>query len=545
MTYLAVPIAAKDLAQAKKQIKAARAGGAEMLELRTDYLENLSVDLVKSLIAEAGNAAKQSLPVIVTCRDEKQGGAIAYPDKLRVDVLAGALKAGAEFIDFEYENFLSAENQERIKLALSQGSKGRLILSAHNFETNEYHGLEARDTTAKMAVVLNKLYRTILAVYPAAIPKLVYRANHINDCFEAFDLLHQSSGERIVFCMGDAGLVSRIIAKKLNSFVTFASIDEKTATAPGQLTIEQFKKLYRYDFINTGTCLYGIIGSPVAHSLSPAIHNACFGRQGINAVYLPLLVEPRPSAMGGGEGGKEQFGEFMEKIVNRSWLGFAGFSVTIPHKANALNYVREKQGFIEPLAAKIGAANTIVVGPDGKLGAYNTDYAGALDAITSAPGIKKDDLKNMTVAVVGAGGVARAIVAGLTDAGAQITIYNRTVKKGKKLAAEFGCDFASLEKLPSVNAKLLINCTSVGMYPNVDATPLPKECIKKDMVVFDAVYNPQETLLLKYAKQRGAKTIDGLSMFINQAMAQFKLFTGQNANPKLMRKTICNRLSCR
>ena len=533
MTYLAVPIAAKNLEQAKRQIKAARAGGAEMLELRTDYLENLSVDLVKSLIAEAKATTGLRMPIIVTCRSKQQGGAIAYPDRLRVDVLTGALKAGAEFIDFEYENFLSAENQERIKLALSQGSKGRLILSAHNFETNEYHGLPARDTTAKMAVVLNKLYHTILAVYPAAIPKLVYKANHINDCFEAFDLLHQSSGERIVFCMGEAGLVSRIIAKKLNSFVTFASIDEKTATAPGQLTIEQFKKLYRYDFINTGTCLYGIIGSPVAHSLSPAIHNACFGRQGINAVYLPLLVE----------GEKEQFGEFVEKIVNRAWLGFAGFSVTIPHKANALNYVREKQGFIEPLAAKIGAANTIVVGQDGKLGVYNTDYAGALDAITSAPGIKKDDLKNMTVAVIGAGGVARAIVAGLTDAGAQITIYNRTVKKGKKLATEFGCDFAPLEKLPSVNAKLLINCTSVGMYPNVDAAPLPKECIKKDMVVFDAVYNPAETLLLKQAAEAGAKTIDGLSMFVNQAAAQFKLFTGKNANPKLMRKTICNRLS--
>jgi len=493
MTYLAVPIAAQNLNHAKRQIKAARAGGAEMLELRTDYLENLSVDLAKSLIAEAKATTGLRMPIIVTCRSKQQGGAIAYPDRLRVDVLAGALKAGAEFIDFEYENFLSAENQERIKLALSQGSKGRLILSAHNFETKF-------DNIAK-------LYRTILAVYPAAIPKLVYRANHINDCFEAFDLLHQSSGERIVFCMGEAGLVSRIIAKKLSSFVTFASIDEKTATAPGQLTIEQFKKLYRYDFINTGTCLYGIIGSPVAHSLSPAIHNASFGRQGINAVYLPLLVGPRPSAMGVGEGGKELFSEFMEKIVNRAWLGFAGFSVTIPHKANALNYVREKQGFIEPLAEKIGAVNTLLIelratSDERRISAYNTDYAGALDAITSAPGIKKDDLKNMTVAVIGAGGVARAIVAGIKDAGAKITIYNRTVKKGEKLAAEFGCDFASLEKLPSVNAKLLINCTSVGMYPNVDAAPLPKECIKKDMVVFDAVYNPQETLLLKYAKQR-------------------------------------------
>lgn len=128
---------------------------------------------------------------------------------------------------------------------------------------------------------------------------------------------------------------------------------------------------------------------------------------------------------------------------------------------------------------------------------------------------------------------------------AQICIYNRTIERGEKLAADFGCDFAPLEELPSVNAKLLINCTSVGMYPNVDAAILPKKCIKKDMVVFDTVYNPIRTLLLKQAKDVGAKTIDGLIMFVNQACSQFKLFTGQDANTKLMRKTITNCLACR
>jgi shikimate dehydrogenase len=137
--------------------------------------------------------------------------------------------------------------------------------------------------------------------------------------------------------------------------------------------------------------------------------------------------------------------------------------------------------------------------------------------------------------------VAKAIVAGLSDAGAKITIYNRTVERGKKLAAEFGCEFAPLDNLANLDAKLVINCTSIGMYPNVDETPIPQEYLKKDMVVFDTVYNPAETLLLKQAKQAGAKTIDGLSMFINQALAQFKLFTGKDADPKLMRKTIGGR----
>ncbi len=518
MTYLAVPIAAKNSDQAKQQIKTAKAAGAEMLELRTDYLENLSADLVKNLIAEAKTAAPRPLPIIVTCRDARQGGAIDYPGQLRINMLAEALKAGVDFIDLEYENFLSAENQERIRRALSQASKGRLILSAHNFET-------------KFPDIV-KLHRRIQTLYPAAIPKLVYTANHINDCFEAFDLLRRTSGSAIVFCMGAAGLITRIIAKKLNSFVTFASIDDKSATAPGQMTIEQFKTIYRWDSISADTKLYGVIGTPIAHSAGPAAHNTCFAGIGENKFYLPLLVE----------GGKEEFDCFLRRVLTRSWLGFRGFSVTIPHKENALNFVKENRGFVEPLAEKIGAVNTIIVGPDGKLLACNTDYTAALDAITSTLG-SKTKLKNLPVAVIGAGGVAKAIVAGLSDTGAKITIYNRTVERGKKLAAEFNCDFAGLDDLQNLDARLLINCTSIGMHPNIDETPIPQEYLKKDMVVFDTVYNPPQTLLLRQAEEKKAKTIDGLSMFINQAAAQFKLFTGKAANLKLMRKTISNCLA--
>jgi len=146
----------------------------------------------------------------------------------------------------------------------------------------------------------------------------------------------------------------------------------------------------------------------------------------------------------------------------------------------------------------------------------------------------------MPVAVIGAGGVARAIVAGLSDAGAEIKIYNRTVSKGEKLAAEFNCDFAPLDDLPNIDAKLLINCTSIGMYPNVEATPVPKEYLKKSMAVFDTVYNPAKTLLLKEAKKKRAKTIDGISMFVNQGMAQFTLFSNIDGNAEIMRKTICD-----
>lgn len=517
-TKLTVPIAVENLEIAEQQIKTALAAGAEAIELRTDYLEGLGVELVQRLTAEAKNLAGQSVPIIVTCRDKQQGGAADYSNDLRISILVAALEAGAELIDFEYENFLSSENHHRIKQALSQHPKARLILSAHNFETKFDN--------------IDRLFRDILTAYPTAIPKLVYKANHINDCFDAFDLLHKTSGDLIVFCMGDAGVISRIIAKKLNCFVTFASIDDKTATAPGQLTIRQLKELYRWDDINADTELYGVIGSPVAHSAGPAAHNACFAEIGANKLYVPLLVE----------GDKNEFDKFMDNIFTRGWLAFHGFSVTIPHKQNALNYVKEKKGVVEPLAERISAANTLLIGADGKPAAYNTDYKGALDAITSGLGVSKSDLKDMPIAIIGAGGVARAIVAGLSDTGAKIKIYNRTVEKAERLAAEFGCDFAGLDDLPNVDAKLVINCTSIGMYPHTDETPIIKQFLKSDMAVFDSVYNPVETLLLKDAKEIGAKTISGLDMFINQAMAQFRLFTGQNASRELMQKTVAKEL---
>jgi 3-dehydroquinate dehydratase/shikimate dehydrogenase len=525
MTYLTVPISAEEIKEANRQIQAAKKGGVEAVELRCDYLKKLTVETVRKLFADARREI--SIPIIVTCRERSEGGAINYPLKLRLEVLAAAIEAGADFIDFEYENFKKLESQEKIKLALEKNKKTRLILSAHNFKTR-FENIE-------------KLYSDICSQYPAAIPKIVYTANHINDCFEAFDLLHNSKGDSIVLCMGEAGLVSRIITKKLGGMVTYTSLDEKSATAAGQVTIEDMKKLYRWDAIDVGTEIYGIIGSPVAHSLSPLIHNSCFAEIKANKLYLPLLVE----------GGKKEFDKFIENCLEREWLDFRGFSITIPHKENALNFVREKGGVVEPLAEKIGAVNTIIVERIASsverivdstmlttLKAYNTDYAGAMDAITAGMGIKREDLKGLPVAVIGAGGVARAIVAGLADHGAKIKIYNRTIKRAEGLAKEFGCEFAGLADLKNLDAKLVINCTSIGMQPKVKETPIEKKLLKKEMTVFDTVYNPVETMLLKQAKEVGAKTISGVDMFINQAEEQFKLFAGRSIDVGVMRQAI-------
>jgi len=492
--------------------------GAEMLELRTDYLAELSVDRVRELLADVRAAAGASVPVIVTCRDGAEGGAMDYPEALRMEVLTAAVAAGADFIDCEYANFRRADNERRIRTALAGSAKTRLILSVHDF--------------SGPFPDLRRLYDDILKACPEAVPKLVYKGNHINDCFEAFDLLGGAGGDCIILCMGQAGLISRILAKKLGGLVTFASIEAQATTAPGQVTAAQLKTLYRHDRIDGETELFGVIADPVAHSLSPAIHNACFGDAEFNGLYLPLHVE----------GGRGLLYDFFDNVLRRPWLGFRGFSVTIPHKHGTLEYVRARDGFIEPLAAQIGAANTVLIGRDAKLSAYNTDYAGALDAITAGMGIQRCGLRGVPVAVVGAGGVSRAIVAGLSDAGARIKIYNRTLERAELLATDFGCEFAPLDHLPGLDAQLVVNCTSIGMHPHVDRSPVPAETLKPGMAVFDTVYNPAQTLFLKQAEEAGAKTIDGIAMFVNQAAAQFKLFTNQPANTNLMRKVVLKHL---
>jgi 3-dehydroquinate dehydratase/shikimate dehydrogenase len=509
MTYLAVPIAAKTLQEAEEQIQAAVAAGAELLELRTDYLVHLSVELVLKVI-DAARQLAPGLPIIVTCRDYQQGGTLRHPNDLRTNVLTAAVRAGAEFIDVEYENFISVAIGSKISLALSTGTETRLILSDHNFQTKFKN--------------ITKHYWEIANVFSGAIPKLVYSAHHINECFDILDLQHGAKGEMIAFCMDEPGFMTRVLTKKFNGLVTFASISEKTATAPGQPTVEQLRDLYHWDSINAQTEFYGVIGDPIAHSLSPAVHNACFAERGLNKVYVPLLVA----------GEQSDFNAFMDNILSRPWLGFKGFSVTIPHKEYAINYVKEKGGVIDPLAERIGAANTIIINGS-QLSAYNTDCIAAIDAITAGLGIYKAGLRKMPVAVIGAGGGARAVVAGLAEAEAKIKIYNRTVERAKHLAADFKCDYASLGSLHKLKEKLIVNCTSIGMYPHIDASPVDVKLLQKHMAVFDTVYTPPETLLLKHAREISCKTISGVDMFLKQAAEQFRLFTGKSPNVETMR----------
>ena len=509
MTDLAVPISACDLDGAKAQIERACSAAPDILELRTDYLANLTTGMLDELMAFT---ADKNQRVIVTCRDSKQGGQNNYSLDLRIRMLARAASKGADYIDCEYDNYQNEDVRKIIQQTLNS-SNARLILSAHDF--NGCFG------------DIGALYDEMAAASAGAVCKIVYTANHINDCFDGLELLKNKRGDAIVLCMGQAGIITRILAKKLGAFLTFACLDEDTATAEGQITVEKLKKLYRWDKITSDTRLFGVIGNPVAHSLSPAIFNACFDKQKIDALYLPVLVA----------GEREEFESFIENVIKAD-IDFGGFSVTIPHKAHALDYAEREGDYLEQLASDIGAVNTLKIGFEQIVSGYNTDYAGAMGAIESVLGIGKHQLHSVEVAVLGAGGVARAIVAGLSDVGAFVTIYNRTVEKARSLAEEFKCKYAPLDQAVETSAKVIVNCTSIGMHPNVEQSPLPQETIKQDMVVFDTVYNPLKTLLLRYAEKAGAKTVNGAEMFVRQALAQFKIFLTTEGNEEVMRETV-------
>jgi 3-dehydroquinate dehydratase/shikimate dehydrogenase len=510
MTYLAVSIFAEGEDTFLRQLDRARSKGAEAVEIRADALTQPGVEAVLKM---ARAVQKAKLPVIVTCRDKKEGGFAEIDPSLRLAILREAILAGVDFADIEYENFMHPDTYSVLKATLEQ-SETKLIMSCHNFD-RPFENVEL-------------LYESILSAYPDAIPKIVYKARHINDCFAVFDLLKSSDQPLVAFCMGPAGQISRILAKKFGAFLTFASLDDDSATAPGQIPVEQMKKLYRWDHQDTETEIFGLIGNPVGHSLSPTLFNTCFDNEQINAVYLPFLVE----------GDTGEFNAFLDHVSRRPKFGFGGFSVTLPHKTHALDYANLHGDYVDNLAEAIGAVNTLKIGFNGLLSAYNTDYSGAMDALVAAMGVGRHDLHQTKVAVVGAGGVARAVVAGLADVGARVTIYNRTVSKAQSLAKEFGCKSASIDKLAETKATILVNCTSLGMHPNVETSPVPDGVVHKDMIVFDTVYNPLETKLLKDAKAAGATAVNGAEMFIRQAMAQYKIYVGSDPDEERMREVV-------
>ncbi|HEV7301407.1 MAG TPA: shikimate dehydrogenase [Tepidisphaeraceae bacterium] len=517
MTRLCVAIFVHSAEQAYRDATLAAEAGADMCELRIDHFYD--ADEVRALVA------KISIPCIITCRPVWEGGRSDLADEYRVPTLQGlASTISAAYVDVELKSIEAFNNVD----APSERNAS-LIVSSHDFGGRP-----------------DRLYNILadLNASPADVAKVVWTARTVRDNIEAFEILLNKQKPTIAICMGEAGVISRILARKFGAFLSFATLEGDGGTAPGQISITDMKRLYRWDAISAQTRVYGVVGSPVGHSMSPAIHNAAFDETGHDGVYVPLLVNP----------GYESFKAFMETFIAFGSLHLSGLSVTIPHKENCLRYLQEKGADVEPLAESIGAVNTVVIERmttgEPKLRGFNTDYAAILDSITDALSITRDDLKNYRVAVLGAGGTGRTAVAALAHYGATVVIYNRTRDRADALAAEFNGHSgkvvaAAMEKLCDSCCQIYINTTSVGMHPKVDESPfgdaLPK--LSADTLVFDAVYNPPLTTLLQQAQSQGARTVSGIEMFVRQAAGQFTAWTNKPAPVATMRRVIESRLS--
>ena len=487
-TLICVSITAGSLGEMLAEMARA-APEADLLELRVDGTPGVDIERL---------LANRPKPVIVTNRPERERGGFRGEESDRVAVLQRAIDLGADYVDVE----LDAVHHIR------RHGRSKLIVSYHNFDCTPAN--------------LEDLYASI-AESGADIVKMAVMANDIRDNLRIFELMRAAVLPTIGICMGELGRISRILAPKFRGFLMFAAPDEGRESAPGQLTAGQLRRTYRFERIRPETTVYGLIANPAAHSLSPHIQNAGFDALDLNAVYVPFKVEGDPCVF----------------LRDFEALGVGGYSVTIPHKEAVIAGMDE----VEPLARRIGAVNTIAV-RDGRFLGSNTDYSGALDALEQAMG-GEAPLDGTPVAVLGAGGAARALVFGLVDRGAEVAVCNRTHERAERLARDAGCVAAPLDEFSALGPapRVVINTTRVGMWPEVDASILPAESLRPEMFVYDAVYNPLETRLLREAREAGCRTLGGVDWFIGQGAAQFELWTGRPAPREAMRAAMVEALS--
>lgn len=523
---------AQTLEQALALAAQASEQGADLVEFRMDLF-------VRDPAAAAELVQRCPLPCIVTVRRKAEGGHFEGPDEDRVALLEAACSGPTQpaYLDFELASYQNHALRQRIDRLVDHPGQVRatgvkLVLSSHDFQSRPAD--------------LHQRIEAMAAAPACAVVKIAWMAADLNDNLHAFDLVAQQGKPAVALCMGEAGLPSRILSRKFNAPFTFVTLDDAAATAPGQPTLSQVRNLYRWDQITPATRLYAVIGHPVGHSMSPAIHNAGFDALGYDGLYLPMSITPT----------YEAFASIVGAWLDHPRLQFRGASVTIPHKENLLRFVRERGGEIEQLADRIGAANTLTVGEDGSLYASNSDYGAALDAVCDGLGIERREIEGLRVAVIGAGGAARAIVAGFAHYGATVVIYNRTLDKAQLLVEHFKSSPGKvvampLDKLCDSCCQVYINCTPLGMYPKVDDTPIlpgpgqTQPHWEPGTVVFDTIYNPVYTRLLREARAAGCVTIPGSEMFVRQAATQFRLWTQAQAPMDVFRHVLAQRLGAR
>lgn len=506
-TKICTSLTAPTVAEQISQLSAAYAAGADLAEIRVDLLSSVERPNWQQILQG------RALPVIVTNRAAWEGGSATEPEPERLKVALQAVRLGAEYVDVELlaaADFRALCAAEGLPFPLPST---RLILSHHNFSrplTSE----EVADVQARMQDAGADVCKIAMATATALDNDLVFRT------------LKNATTPTVMLAMGELGQVSRIAAGKYGAFLTFASVEQGKESAPGQVDTETLMGQYRFRDITASTPLYGVIGNPVSHSMSPALHNAALAATDTSGLYVPLKVES----------------DVPEFIRTMSTHGFKGFSVTIPGKVDAMAAMDE----MDDVAARIGAMNTVVMREDGSLKGYNTDWVAAISAVEEKI---QGGLPGKRVLCIGAGGAGRALAFGALERGAaHVTVANRTAAKAHALAMELG-DRArgiGLEQVNDAEAMdfdVVMNSTAVGMHPRETDTPLDAKLYKEGMVVFDAVYNPLETRMLKEAIQAGCITVSGLEMFVRQAAEQFSLwFPGLEVPVERMRDVVLERL---
>ena len=451
------------------------------LEFRLDYLSKPGLALPK---IKRFMESHPGTVVIATCRRAASGGKFRGSIASQLDILAKAAATGCQLVDVELQTASKCKPGQLQKLRTRSG----VVLSFHDFRA-----------TKKLDETLEKML-----AYPADFYKVVSTATTLSDNVTLIKFLARE-GDRhslVSMCMGEQGIISRVLGVRAGSVFTFASAGAGQETAPGQVSAQELRTVYRIEQVDVATRVYGVVGDPIAHSLSPAIMNAAFRRENVNAVYLALHAKTLKDLL---------------SCIRE--IPIYGISVTMPYKEAILPHLDNTDSH----TTKIGACNTVVRAQDGKLYGFNTDAAGIVRPLER----RLNTIEGARILVIGAGGAARAAVFGLKERGAEVYIMNRSAAHGKKLAHQARARIMKRADLKKMAFDVIINATPVGMGNSRD-TPLQDKEINA-RYVFDMVYDPAETRLLKLAKERGAQVIPGIEMFVHQAARQFEIWTGKPA----------------
>jgi 3-dehydroquinate dehydratase/shikimate dehydrogenase len=486
---LGLPTPQKLLEQARREADQ----GETFLEFRLDYLPDprSGFPVIRRLLEESPDAT-----VLATCRRHQNQGKFNGSVDEQVRILAESVDFGARAVDIEIE---SAEGVNSRLEALR--SKCFVIISYHNY-----------DGTPAMEPVVKRM----LAV-PGDAYKIVTTARKPSDMQRLLTIAKSHPRQKFVLlAMGETGFPSRVLSPAMGGLYSYAAPSAAEGTAAGQVSAKQLRTLYRLDKFTKAAKIYGVIADPVRHSISPHVHNRALQARRLDGVYLPFLVKP------------PQLRDF---LVLAEKLPVAGFSVTIPHKQKIIRCLDT----VDRLAKRIGAVNT-VWRKAGKWRGTNTDAQGV-----TTPLSKKVKLSKASVLVVGNGGAARSAAFALADAGAAVSITGRNPDRIRALAKITGAAAVSASQLTTAKFDALVHATPLGMSPHTG------ECFFAERIpadlVFDMVYNPMETLLIRKAREQGCDVIPGVEMFIEQAVAQFETWTSETAPRAIMEKAAIEALS--